>query len=131
MLARSSPRHFVACHVLHRLLAPRHPPRALCSLTSLNNSPNRGCQGETYRDISPCRSTAEIEDLNSIYRSCHSLGKVRSVGTDLAEPPKWSGSSVPLVGDLEPIGSSPLIRGLPGGRHTMTARGISSRQWTA
>jgi hypothetical protein len=32
-LARSSPKHFVACHVLHRLLAPRHPPRALSSLT--------------------------------------------------------------------------------------------------
>ena len=32
-LARSSPKHFVACHVLHRLLAPRHPPYALSSLT--------------------------------------------------------------------------------------------------
>ena len=32
-LARSSPKHFVACHVLHRLLAPRHPPNALSSLT--------------------------------------------------------------------------------------------------
>ena len=31
--ARNSPRLFAACHVLHRLLAPRHPPRALCSLT--------------------------------------------------------------------------------------------------
>ena len=32
-LARNSPKHFAACHVLHRLLAPRHPPRALSSLT--------------------------------------------------------------------------------------------------
>jgi hypothetical protein len=32
-LARSSPERFVACHVLLRLLAPRHPPRALSSLT--------------------------------------------------------------------------------------------------
>src|SRR6478735_5784087 len=31
--ARHSPKLFAACHVLHRLLAPRHPPRALCSLT--------------------------------------------------------------------------------------------------
>ena len=44
--ARDSPELFAACHVLHRLLAPRHPPRALCSLTSLNNSPNGGCQGD-------------------------------------------------------------------------------------
>ena len=32
-LARNSPKHFAACHVLHRLLAPRHPPHALSSLT--------------------------------------------------------------------------------------------------
>jgi hypothetical protein len=32
-LARSSPKHFAACHVLRRLLAPRHPPHALSSLT--------------------------------------------------------------------------------------------------
>ena len=31
-IARISPRLFAACHVLHRLLAPRHPPNALCSL---------------------------------------------------------------------------------------------------
>ena len=29
----SSPRHFAASHVLHRLLAPRHPPSALSCLT--------------------------------------------------------------------------------------------------
>ena len=28
-LARSSPGLFAACHVLHRRLPPRHPPRAL------------------------------------------------------------------------------------------------------
>ncbi len=31
-LTRSSPRLFAACHVLHRLLAPRHPPNALLTL---------------------------------------------------------------------------------------------------
>ena len=31
--ACGSPWHFGACPVLHRLLAPRHPPCALCSLT--------------------------------------------------------------------------------------------------
>jgi hypothetical protein len=31
--ACDSPRLFAACHVLHRLLAPRHPPYALSSLT--------------------------------------------------------------------------------------------------
>ena len=31
-LASSSPRHFVGCHVLHRLSVPRHPPCALAIL---------------------------------------------------------------------------------------------------
>jgi hypothetical protein len=31
--ACGSPKLFAACHVLHRLLAPRHPPHALSSLT--------------------------------------------------------------------------------------------------
>jgi hypothetical protein len=30
-IARISPWLFAACHVLHRLLAPRHPPNALTS----------------------------------------------------------------------------------------------------
>jgi hypothetical protein len=33
MPACGSPELFAACHVLHRLLAPRHPPHALGSLT--------------------------------------------------------------------------------------------------
>ena len=31
-LLSSSPKHIAACHVLHRLLMPRHPPNALSSL---------------------------------------------------------------------------------------------------
>ncbi len=33
MFACNSPRLFAACHVLHRLLVPRHPPYALYNLT--------------------------------------------------------------------------------------------------
>jgi hypothetical protein len=33
--ARGSPWLFAACHVLHRLLVPRHPPNALVSLDNL------------------------------------------------------------------------------------------------
>src|SRR6188472_1931014 len=41
--ARDSPGLNAACHVLHRLLAPRHPPRALCSLTSASIGPGGQC----------------------------------------------------------------------------------------
>ena len=37
MLVCSSPRLFAACHVLLRLLMPRHPSCALCSLTTKKN----------------------------------------------------------------------------------------------
>ena len=36
--ARPSPQLFAACHVLHRLLAPRHPPNALTSTLDCFNS---------------------------------------------------------------------------------------------
>ena len=41
--ACGSPRLIAACHVLHRLSAPRHPPYTLSSLTKLNTS------NESYR----------------------------------------------------------------------------------
>ena len=37
--ARGSPRLFAACHVLHRLLVPRHPPNALRSFNILFHNP--------------------------------------------------------------------------------------------
>jgi len=38
MPARGSPGLFAACHVLHRLLAPRHPPDALPSLVPASSA---------------------------------------------------------------------------------------------
>ena len=38
MLICSSPQLIAACHVLLRLLMPRHPPCALCRLTSLQSN---------------------------------------------------------------------------------------------
>jgi hypothetical protein len=36
--ARGSPWLFAACHVLHRLLVPRHPPNALIALDNHEGS---------------------------------------------------------------------------------------------
>ena len=36
-LTRSSPQLIAACHVLHRLLEPRHPPNALMTLDQLTH----------------------------------------------------------------------------------------------
>ena len=49
MLMCSSPRLIAACHVLHRLLMPRHSPCALISLTSSERTsyPSRPCKHES------------------------------------------------------------------------------------
>jgi len=46
-IARISPRLFAACHVLHRLLAPRHPPNALVSLAIPTQPPARSTKPRT------------------------------------------------------------------------------------
>src|SRR5436853_280455 len=40
--ARGSPWLFAACHVLHRLLVPRHPPNALLALEISRQNPSQG-----------------------------------------------------------------------------------------
>src|SRR5512141_449645 len=61
--ARDSPELFAACHVLHRLLAPRHPPRALCSLTPSSLWPS----GQGHRGIGICTdNTAKSKILTSL-----------------------------------------------------------------
>ena len=59
--ARGSPWLFAACHVLHRLLVPRHPPNALLMLESTEPQ-SLGVQPIMYRnhphpDLSKCGRT--------------------------------------------------------------------------
>jgi hypothetical protein len=58
--ARGSPWLFAACHVLHRLLVPRHPPNALLLLTA-TRTPNRSsafpsCTGTIQPALATCRT---------------------------------------------------------------------------
>ena len=49
--ARGSPWLFAACHVLHRLLVPRHPPNALIALHARQPHPHRpGCLSTMHRN---------------------------------------------------------------------------------
>ena len=70
----SSPRLIAACHVLHRLLMPRHSPCALCSLTfvclliSITVSASSfKCSRtlSTLRAFSPCFLVLELTRLHS------------------------------------------------------------------
>ena len=52
----NSPRLIAACHVLHRLLAPRHPPYALSSLTIKLTQRLSGSHRLLYGSIFPAPS---------------------------------------------------------------------------
>jgi hypothetical protein len=54
-LARSSPKLFAACHVLHRLSVPRHPPDALTS-RSPTHSPKRARSARLGPEVRDQRS---------------------------------------------------------------------------
>ena len=90
--ARDSPKLFAACHVLHRLLAPRHPPRALCSLTTTATHQAVSCH--VARDA-PCTQLGEIEDLQSA--ETYPVVKVGPCGLGR---PGGRLPSDPLVGEL-------------------------------
>jgi hypothetical protein len=59
--ARGSPWLFAACHVLHRLLMPRHPPNALIVLTphTHRNHPRKTFRAKTPKTLSCAFSGGE------------------------------------------------------------------------
>src|SRR6188474_1997857 len=72
--ARDSPWLFAACHVLHRLLAPRHPPNALLTLEIIglrrSTQPSRHGQEPSIR-ISHRSAAIRIENAPA-HSSTHS-----------------------------------------------------------
>ena len=56
-IARISPKLIAACHVLHRLLAPRHPPSALNSLSPTTRTPARRTINQLSLGVAPARKS--------------------------------------------------------------------------
>ena len=65
-IARISPRLFAACHVLHRLLAPRHPPNALLSLYLSPAAARAQNQGAPVRQRACHRGTRSVTHTHSL-----------------------------------------------------------------
>ena len=64
-LLDSSPRPIAASHVLHRLLAPRHPPCALSSLTSIRRHYQvRLHKPDTHMQLSKTRKNFSFRSAN-------------------------------------------------------------------
>ena len=109
--ARDSPELFAACRVLHRLLAPRHPPRALCSLTTTATHQAVSCR--VARDA-PCTQLGEIEDLQSaetypvVKVGPYGLGRATLAGCPAIRwSVSWFGSRIRGAMEIQtPIGDS-------------------------
>jgi hypothetical protein len=60
-IARISPRLFAACHVLHRLLVPRHPPNALYCLILAFRHSHRSRDGRLFHmQRQTCSDQADV-----------------------------------------------------------------------
>ncbi len=106
-IARISPGLFAACHVLHRLSVPRHPPDAL-RLRFLRHTQRQvprelGSQGEPYSQRAPPRKRGSIGAANS------SLSEDTLCGSP-----------------TQPSGSNPPSGNSPGGRRRSPARSHNS-----
>src|SRR5579872_4048546 len=78
--ACGSPRLFAACHVLHRLLAPRHPPYALSSLTIKLTQHVAFPAQETRNEFCGCRASSPFHILLCSSRICrfHITSRIRA-----------------------------------------------------
>ena len=96
--ARPSPRLFAACHVLHRLSVPRHPPNAL---TRLIQGP-----AAAHREKTPCPRHREASTYTQ--HSCYPPGRPpgsRPPGLATPRPgnPKPAASRIPIHNVKEQI----------------------------
>ena len=69
-LARSSSGIFAACHVLHRLLVPRHPPNALLLLNQSNQHRNNRRRRRGRNVSLRHRTVITVSGTNPLHARC-------------------------------------------------------------
>src|SRR5271156_3984587 len=87
--ARGSPWLFAACHVLHRLLVPRHPPNALLSLETLVPGPKSGdppCTETILSSRRPISSSVNPENQPSTKRTATAQSRNHSCSAHNSSP---------------------------------------------
>ena len=93
--ARPSPQLFAACHVLHRLLAPRHPPDALAFLAHQQRQPqNHPMKPAASRGPRPCAHRAHEERTDA-------AGAAGGDSSDYHKGPSLRGTArIPMPDDV-------------------------------
>ena len=104
-IARISPRLFAACHVLLRLLAPRHPPNALIALNT-PPTPARRTKPHIQASAAEPKKCPAIHTLNSTNQS-DSPVKQHAIQPKL--PSRNPGQTAISLCSLTPRGSQPGI----------------------
>ena len=96
-LVCSSPGLIAACHVLHRLLAPRHSPYTLSSLTIRNSKLTlTNCLHVSWSATVPCVNTACVCGRKKLPFAEYSVVKERLLdGSQTPMPPKLAHSRGP------------------------------------
>ena len=89
--ARGSPRLFAACHVLHRLLAPRHPPDALAFLHPRQPPPQtmHPMRSATSRGPRPSTHSADEEGRSGEGTVAGEVQRLPSKGRPCEERPAY------------------------------------------
>ena len=140
-LARNSPRLFAACHVLHRLSVPRHPPGALETLdppvkrTGTNPAPITSRPNSALKAVIVDASRARPIDThqerqpttNATVRRSTFVFPIHDVQDPTAPPRARPGAPRQPATTLE--GPAPANSALPSGpRRTAGAHGLPPRR---
>ena len=105
-LVCSSPGLIAACHVLHRLLAPRHSPYTLSSLTIRNSKLTlTNCLHVSWSATVPCVNTACVCGRKKLPFAEYSVVKERSLdGGQAPKPPSSRTRGAPMPRSVRSLG---------------------------
>ncbi len=127
-IARISPRLIAACHVLHRLLAPRHPPNALVLLHTSHHRPRAGPNRTQWTFTQPGRS-APLRTTRALYPISHTLDDVPATPSELSLQRRGGSSSTksysPFKRTCPTPRQSPGWETVEGSRHHLAAMSLS------
>ena len=97
-IARISPQLIAACHVLHRLLAPRHPPNALIALNTYHQCPHAGpnptMQSSAYQTDSASLIHSSVHDTTIPHKALASHSTAGLVTNQSDSPVKHQPSQI-------------------------------------
>jgi hypothetical protein len=127
-IARISPQLIAACHVLHRLLAPRHPPNALIALIRTTHAHTQDQAPRTFCAAQTKCSATTNQSLHFVHAAPQSPNRSRSSATTIRrdQPFRFTCQTTPPPSS-DPSGAlrrtaKPVVQ-----RHVRALQGMTTR----